>query len=171
MNLNFLLIIFVVVLLLKLRGGYKRGMVKEVILLVSLLISGIAAALIANGLKSYNQGQVFHVAVMVILLSLLGLVHLLLKPIFLSAKLISKIPIVSWLDKLLGMVVGLAETVLLLWILYFFVMIMEMGSISEQILQYTKDNQLLRWFFDHNYLALLLEKIGQNVQFLPDLLK
>ncbi|MBQ2100805.1 MAG: CvpA family protein [Lachnospiraceae bacterium] len=167
---NFLLIAVIIVLVIKIRSGYTRGMVKEVIMLFSLIITCITVALITNGMKSYQSGQVFNTVLMVLMLTVLGIVQFALKPIFFSAKLVVKLPIVNWLDKLLGILVGILETTLLLWTLYFFVMIMDMGAISEQILDWTRDNVALRWFFENNYLAVFLQAISQKVNFLPNLL-
>lgn len=167
---NLLLIAAIVVAVLKMRSGFKRGLVKEVIMLVTLFIICTMIALIANGLQSFSQGQTFHAIVMIFFLMFLGAVQFLLKPIFFSAKIVVNLPIVSWLDHLLGLLLGLVESILLLWTLYFFVMIMDMGAISEQILEWTRENALLRWFFENNYLAWFLSIISQKVQFLPKLL-
>lgn len=164
---NLLLIAVGVVLVWKVISGFKRGMVKEVVSLVTLLITCATVALIANALSHYTKGEFLNVVIMLIMLAILGAVHVLLRIVFVSAKLIVKLPIVSWADKLLGIVAGILETALLLWTLYFFVMTMEMGGISEQILQYTRDSEILKWFFENNYLALLLGKISQKVQYLP----
>ncbi len=171
MNINIVMIVAVVMLALKMASGYKKGMVKEIIMLVTLILTCITIALIANGLKNYTSGHVVNVIIVIVLLSILGVVHLLLKPLFLSAKLISKLPVVSWLNKLLGVVAGAAETVLMLWTLYFFVSIMDLGPIGARILQDTKDNGILLWFFQNNYLTTFLQSVGRNVTFLPDLLK
>ena len=167
---NLLLLAVLAVLIIKIRSGYKRGMVKEVIMLVSLIILCVTVALITNVMKSYQQGQIFNTILMVLMLTILGVVQFLLKPIFFSAKLVVKLPIVSWADKMLGILAGIMETVLLLWTLDFFVMIMDMGAISEQILEWTRGNIVLKWFFENNYLALFLQAISQKVSFLPHLL-
>ncbi len=167
---NLLVIAVLAVLVLKIAFAYKRGIVKEIIMLVSLVIFCVMAALITNALKSYQQGQIFNAILMFFMLSLLGVVQLVLKPIFFSAKLVVKLPIVSWVDKMLGILAGVLETVLLLWTLDFFVMIMDMGGISEQLLEWTRGNFVLRWFFENNYLAWFLSVISQKVKFLPNLL-
>lgn len=169
MNLCF--IVALVLLAVKMASGYKKGMVKEIITLVTLILTCITIALIANGLKNYTSGHVVNVIIVIVLLSILGVVHLLLKPLFLSAKLISKLPVVSWVDKLLGIAIGAAETILMLWTLYFFVSIMDLGGIGTRILQDTKDNGILLWFFQHNYLTTFLQSVSANITFLPDLLK
>ena len=167
---NLLVIAVLVVLVIKMRSGYKRGMVKEAIMLFSLIVTCVMAALITNGLKSYQQGQVFNAVLMLLMLVALGAIQFLLKPIFFSAKLVVKLPIVDWADKALGILVGVVETVLLLWTLDFFVMIMDMGGISEQLLEWTRGNVVLTWFFENNYLAVFLQAISQKVKFIPNLL-
>lgn len=171
MNINIVLIAAAVLLVLKMVSGFKKGAVKEVIMLITLILTCITIALIANGLKNYTTGHVVNVILVIVLLSILGVVHLLLKPLFLSAKLISKLPVVSWLDKLLGIAAGAAETILMLWTLYFFVSIMDLGTIGARILQDTRDNGILLWLFQHNYLTSLLQSVNKNVTFLPDLLR
>ena len=169
-HVNLLVIVVLVIAILKAVSGYKHGMVKELIMLVTLIITCIMVALITNGMKSYNEGQTFHLVLTFLMLIVLGIVNLALKPVFFSAKLVVKLPIVSWLDQVLGILVGLIETVLLLWTLDFFVMIMDMGGFSEQIFEWTRENVALRWFFENNYLALFLRAISQKVEFLPKLL-
>lgn len=159
MNFNLLLLVAVLVLTVNVANGYKRGMVREIISFISLIITCVVVALLANALNSYFDGQIINVVVAVLLLCVVGIVHHLLRILFFSAKLISKLPIVSWADKLLGIAVGALETVLLLWTMYTFVMMMDMGMIGQQILEYTEDNTILKWLFERNYVALLVEQI------------
>lgn len=157
---NILLIIAAVLLLFNVVDGYKKGMVKSVISFVSLIILCIVVALIGNGLQSYFDGQVLNVVIMVLLLCVLGIAHHLLGIVFFSAKLISKLPIVHSVDKVLGVVVGILETVLIVWTIYTFTMMLDMGMIGTQIVEYTRENNVLTWFYEHNYLAYWVQKIG-----------
>ncbi len=157
---NILLIIAGVVLLCNIVDGYKKGMVKAIISFVSLIILCIVVALIGNGLQSYFDGQFVNVVIMVLLLGIVGIAHHLLGVVFFSAKLIAKLPIVSSVDKILGVVVGILETVLILWTIYAFIMMLDMGMIGQQLLEYTRDSSILTWFYEHNYLASWLEQLG-----------
>lgn len=118
MNLNLLLVIMAVVLICMVMDGYKKGMVKSLISLISLLITCVVLFLIGNGLSSYFDGKIFNVILTILLLAAIGLVHHLLNIVFFSAKMIVKLPIVHSLDKLLGIVVGILETVLIVWTIY-----------------------------------------------------
>ncbi len=166
-SINPMLIIVVIAALFKIVDGRKKGMVKEVISLITMLVLSVFAALAAYGLRSYNDGRVFNVIVVVILLFLLMIVHHVLSLFFFSAKLISKLPIVHFADKLLGIVFGVFEVVLVLWTLYAFIMMMDIGPIGQIILTYTEESSVLRWIYQHNYLALGIERFLKEFQFIP----
>ncbi len=164
---NFLFLLVILAAILKVIDGYKKGMVKEIISLVSLLVLSGVAALLAQGISSYNDGKIFNVIVAVVLLVLLGIAHNLLKLVFFSAKIVSKLPVVHFLDKLLGVVFGVFEVVLLLWTVYTLVMMLELGALEEVILSYTRENGLLAWLYRHNYLAYAIEKLLARFSFVP----
>ncbi len=167
MEINILLLGAALLALVNVVSGYKKGMVKAVISLVSLVILCIVAALLAHGLGSYREGNFFHVAIVVILLTLLGIVHHLLSVLFFSAKLVAKLPVVHGADKLLGAVFGLAETLLILWTVYIFSMMLDFGALEKFILDYTQDSPLLIWLYQHNYLAYGIEVLQKEFQFVP----
>lgn len=154
---NILLIIVAILMICKMVDGYKKGMVKEIISFVSLIILCVVLALLANGVSSYFDKKYVNVVLAVILLVVIGVVHHLLGVLFFSAKMVVKLPIVNWVDKLLGIVVGMLEIILILWTVYTFVMFMDLGMIGNQIVEYTKESNILLWFYDNNYLAYLLE--------------
>ena len=148
-------------------SGYKKGMVREIISLISLIVMCVVVALIGNGLNSYFDGEIANVIIAVLLLCLVGIVHHLLGVVFFSAKVISRLPVVSWIDKLLGMLFGIVETILILWTIYAFIMMLDMGMIGQQILVYTRENQILTWLYGNNYLAVWLERLNSEISFLP----
>lgn len=167
MNLNFLLIIVVILAVYKVVDGYKKGMVKEIVSLVSMAVLCAVAALIAGGISSYNSGRIFNVIVAAILLLLVLIAHQLLKVVFFSAKLVSKLPVVHFVNKLLGMVFGVFEVVLLLWTVYTLIMMMELGAIEQIIVSYTQESKMLVWIYEHNYLAYLIELLLSKFSFVP----
>ncbi len=157
---NILLIIVGIVLLCNIVDCYKKGMIRSIISFISLIVLCIVVALISNGLRSYFDGDILNVVIMVLLLCILGIAHHLLGVLFFPAKLITKLPIVKSLDKLLGIVVGILETVLILWTIYAFIMILDTGMIGQQLLEYTQNSPVLLWFYQNNYLAYCVERLG-----------
>lgn len=157
MNLMVLIVLFL--LLIKILEGYKKGMVKEIISFVSLIVVCIVVVLISAGLHSYMEKEVLGVVVAVLLLAVLGIAHHLLQVVFFSAKLLAKLPVISWGNKLLGMVVGALEVVLLLWTLYTFIMYFGLGMVGELVIEYTSQSKLLTLVYEFNMLAPIVEKV------------
>ena len=164
---NLLFVIVLIIMFFNIVSGYKKGMVREIISLISLIVMCVVVALIGNGLNSYFDGEIANVIIAVLLLCLVGIVHHLLGVVFFSAKVISRLPVVSWIDKLLGMLFGIVETILILWTIYAFIMMLDMGMIGRQILVYTRENQILTWLYENNYLAVWLERLNSEISFLP----
>lgn len=163
---NLFVIIILVILVGMMAQGYKRGMVKEIISFVSLILLCIIVVLIGSGLQSYMQKEVLGVVAAVLLLALLGIAHHLMNIFFFSAKMITKLPVISWLDKILGIVAGIAETVLILWTIYALIMTFGLGMLGQQILAYTEENTVLIWLYQNNYLAVWISKFSSNFSFL-----
>jgi uncharacterized membrane protein required for colicin V production len=157
MSINILLIVIVILLFYNVAEGYKKGMVRQFISLVSLIVLCVILALAANGISSYKSGKFVNVAVIIILLCILGIARHILGVVFFSAKVISKLPVIHGVDKLMGIVFGIIETVLILWTLYGIVMILDMGVIGSLVKEWAAGNEILEWFYRHNYLVYWLE--------------
>lgn len=166
-SINLLLIGLIVLAAINMVGGYKKGMVRAVVSLVSMVVLCVVVLLLANGISSYNDGNLFSVALTVILLAVLGLVHHLLGVVFFSAKMVSKLPVIRHLDKLMGILFGLLETVLILWTVYTFVMMMDLGIIGDMIIVWTEGSPVLTWLYQHNYLAYGIQYLLSEFSFIP----
>lgn len=160
---NIMVLIVLLCLIFKAADGYKKGMVKEIISFVSLIVICIVAVLIGSGLHSYMEKEVIGVIIAVLLLAVVGIAHHLLGIVFFSAKLISKLPIISWADKVLGIVIGALEVVLVLWTLYAFIMHFGLGMIGNMIMEYTTQSQFLTWIYRYNLLAPIVESVLANL--------
>lgn len=163
---NIMLIIMVVCVLFKIADGYKKGMVKEVISLVTLTVIGIMVVLISKGLHSYMEKEIVGVIIAVVLLALLGIVHHILGVVLFSAKMIAKLPVVHWANKVLGAVFGALEVILILQIVYVFIMYFGLGMIGQQILEYTKESVVLEKVFQYNIVAKLVENLMGQIPML-----
>lgn len=166
-SINLLLIGLIVLAVITVRNGYKKGMVKAIVSLVSMVVMSVVVILLAHGISSYNHGNIFHVILTVVLLTVLGVVHHLLGVAFFTAKIVVKLPVVKFLDKLLGIVFGFLEAVLILWTVYTFVMMMDLGVIEDMIVVWTDRNPVLTWFYEHNYLAYGIDRLLSEFSFIP----
>lgn len=160
MEVNILLIIAGLILLCNVMDGYKKGMVKSIISFVSLIVLCVVVALIGNGLRKYMSGDFISLVVIVLLLGIVGIVNHLLGVVFFSAKILSKLPVIHSADKLLGIVFGILKTVFLIWTTYTLASLFEMGKFETYLTQYTNSSRILLWFYENNYLAQWLQKIG-----------
>jgi len=160
METNILLIIAGVILLCNVMDGYKKGMVKSIISFVSLIVLCVVVALIGNGLRNYMSGDFISLIVIVLLLGIVGIVNHLLGVVFFSAKILSKLPIIHSADKLLGIVFGILKTVFIVWTIYILASLFDMGMFETYLTQYTNNSRILLWFYENNYLAQGLQKIG-----------
>lgn len=156
---NVMLIIVAICAVFKIADGYKKGMVKEIISLVTLIVMGIMVVLISNGLHSYMEKEIAGVIIAVILMALLGIVHHLLGVVLFSAKMISKLPVIHWVNKLLGAIFGVLEVVFILQIIYVFIMYFGLGMIGQQILEYTRESVILVNVYQYNVVAKLVEDL------------
>lgn len=156
---NLMVLIVLLLLIVKIVEGYKKGMVKEIISFVSLIVLCVVVVLISAGLHSFMEKKIIGVIIAVLLLSVLSIAHHLLGLVFFSAKILVSLPIISWVDKLLGMVVGALEVILLLWTLYTFIMHFGLGMIGQMIVEYTNQSEVLTAIYEYNMLAPIVESV------------
>ncbi len=163
MEINILLLILLAFMIFKIYDGYNKGMVKEIVSFVSLIFLCLVVVLVGNGLNSYYDGKILNVVVMVLLLAVLSIAHHLINVVFFPAKLLAKLPVVKSLDKVLGIVVGVLETILILWTVYTFAMIMDLGAIGSFVMKSTSESRILTWLYEHNQLAGWIQILGAKL--------
>lgn len=163
---NILVIIFLGLMLIKLIAGYHSGMVRQIVSLVSFAILGVVMVIIGLGLSSYTKGKFVNTVIAVLMLAAIAIVHHLLSLIFFSAKIVTKLPMVHWLDKLLGAIMGMLETIVIFWMIYSFVMIFNLGAFEQVIIDFTKNSRILTILYQYNYLAAFIEKVTGSLGFI-----
>ena len=163
---NWLLIIAAVILVWRIAEGIHRGMVKEIISFVSLVVLCLMVGLLGTALSRYFEKDIISVVVAILLLLILCIAHRLLSLVLFSAKLISKLPVVHSCDKLLGALMGVLETVLLLWTVYTLIRIFGLGMAGQQLLEYAAQNPVLSFLYKYNYLQLLVDTLAAKAGFL-----
>lgn len=103
------LIIIGLIFIWRIVVGFKKGMVQEILSLIAAVVAGICMLLILGAIGSYFEDDMGQVIKMVLVLLVVCVVYRLVNTLFVSLKLISKLPIIKSVDKLLGIVVGFAE--------------------------------------------------------------
>lgn len=163
---NWLLIIVAVVLVWRIAEGVRRGMVKEIISFISLIVLCLVVGLLGTALSKYMEHDVVSMIVAIILLVLLLIAHKLLSIVFFSAKLVAKLPVIHSADKLLGAVIGVLETVLILWTVFTLVMTFDLGVMEQFIITYTNDSAILTFFSKYNLLQNVVDFLAAKMNLL-----
>ncbi len=107
------LIIIAIIFIWRVAAGFRKGMVQEVISLIAMVVAGFCALLIIGAIESYLDKEIGRTIQMVMVLFIVCLVYRLVHVLFTSLELISRLPLVKGLDKILGAIVGLAEAILI----------------------------------------------------------
>lgn len=114
------LIIIALIFIWRMTVGFRKGMVQEIISLIAMAVAGVCVLLIFGAIRSYLNREIGKVVQMVIVLLVVCAVYRLIHVLFTSLELISKLPVIKWLDKLLGIVIGAGEAALIVgFIIYF----------------------------------------------------
>lgn len=161
MTINWLIILCIILLVWRIVEGFNRGMVKEIISCVSLIVLSIVAILAMTAFTRYMKKDILSMASAIIILLVVLLAHRILGIVFFSAKLVSKLPVIHSADKLLGAVVGVVETALIIWLV--FAMTGKMGMVGSLIVENIADSRILRFLYSHNYLHAVLNQVQRVI--------
>lgn len=131
---NWLLVSFLFILVWRVVRGFKRGMVKELVSLLSLIVASVTIILLGTALISYFEKNIISMVMAVLLLILLAVIHKVLNLVFFSAKVLTKLPVIHSCDKLLGALAGIAETIVLIWVVFALLGDLDTGSIGSVFL-------------------------------------
>ena len=103
------------------------------------------------------------IIIAIILLLLLGIAHHFLRLLFFSAKMVTKLPVISLGNKLLGMVVGAVETLFLVWTVYTFALYFDLGKVEEVIDEGTKESEIMSEIKDLNPLPPIVDEVLERL--------
>ena len=95
-------------------------MVQELIALIAVAVAGFCIVLILGAIGSYMNKEIAKVIEIAAVLFVVCLVYRLVHVLFTSLELISKLPIIKGLDKLLGAGLGFIEAAVIVGALVYF---------------------------------------------------
>lgn len=152
-EINIVLIVFGLLALWRGCVGMKRGMIEEIRRLLSLVIALFVLAvgiLLYTSIKEKNsQNIVLSVLVILVTGFVAKLVNLMMK----SLAAIAHLPIIGFLNGLLGIAVGVAEAVVALWMVYIVVGGFDTGSFGIWITEWTQKSSLLQKLYEMNQIT------------------
>ena len=114
------LIIIALIFIWRIVVGFRKGMVKEIGSLIAMAVAGVCIFLIIGAVRGYLDNETGKLIQNILILFAVCVIYRLLRVLATSIQLVSKLPIIKILDKLLGLVVGCAEAVLIVGFVVYF---------------------------------------------------
>lgn len=121
MDLNLTLILGLLLLLIGGQAGYKKGMVKGITDVIALIATVFTLCLILMLTTSFKAGETRNTIFTLIIMAILGAVYSIVKFALRSMKRISNLPVIKFVDSLLGIFVGI------LWVFILYLVIIALG--------------------------------------------
>lgn len=113
--------VIILIFVWRIAAGFRKGMVQEIISLIAMCVAGFCVMLILGMIEGYLDRELGKVVQFLIVLFVVCLVYRLIHTLFTSLQLISKLPVVKGIDKLLGAAVGFLEAGLIVVFLVHFI--------------------------------------------------
>lgn len=147
---NITLIIVLLVVAGLLSFGYKRGMAKQLTAFVAIFITACVAALLFMLISSFENGEAQNTIYSLVLLIILGSIYGIVKIVLRSVKAIANLPVISSLDKLVGAVLGFAQAIILIWILFLMLNNGFLEEYASYIFEDIENSKLLALLYENN---------------------
>lgn len=113
------LIIIALIFIWRVATGFRKGMVQEIVSLIAMAVAGVCIFLILGAVGNYLNHEIGKMVQIIVVLFVVCLVYRLVHILFTSLKLISKLPVIKGVDKLLGALIGCAEAALIVGVLVY----------------------------------------------------
>jgi len=156
---NWALISIGVVMVINIIIGYRKGLVKEIINCISLLVSSATVVLLSSVLKSYTNKQFVQMLIMIIMVLVVSIANKLIKMVLEGIKVIAELPVISMVNKLAGAIFGVAQTMLIVWFVFCLIGMFDLGVVGEYIQMYISNSEILTVLYENNLLASIGEKV------------
>lgn len=157
MDINIVWIIAVLLLATGAIKGFRKGLVEGVVRITSYVIGIVVLIILVKGIGSFIQGSVLNVLMALILLVVIRLLHRIVKLLLDSCRLVSRLPVVKWLDRIGGTLLGMAQMVCLIWVLFIVFGYFDLFHLNGWISEMVSQSQLLSLLYHTNYIIRLMQ--------------
>lgn len=148
---NLTLIIVLIVMLYMVAAGYQKGLTKQISGIVALTAAFVMLALVIMLVSSFQNREVTNTVYSVILLAVFGMVYGIVKFLLRSIKLMSNLPILHFLDQVLGIAAGLVKWILVVWIFFLLCENNYLGGITEYVRADISNSTILKLLYQFNF--------------------
>ena len=159
LDINILFIIVIAILGIGVIWGWKRGFLESVIRIISCILGILVLIVVAKGIGSFMQKSYVQVVMAFALLAAIRLIHKIMRFLTDSFKLVRAIPIGKLADKFAGAALGLAESVLIVWLGFLLLGVFDTLGLNAWVLEQVEQSRFLTIMYHSNYLIALLQKV------------
>ena len=151
-----LLLIIVVMLLIGAWLGSKKGLLEGLINIVSCILGILVLVIVVKGIGNFMEGSLLSVLMALILLFSIRIIHKIIKLIIDSFKLVRALPAGKFVDKIAGAVLGVVETLVLIWFMFLLFGSFDILNMNSWIMEQVESNKILQLLYHSNYLVKLI---------------
>lgn len=148
---NLTLVIVLIVMLYMMVTGYQKGLTKQISGIAALAAAFVMLALVIMLVSSFQNREVTNTVYSVILLAVFGMVYGIVKFLLRSIKLMSNLPILHFLDQVLGIAAGLVKWILVVWIFFLLCENNYLGGITEYVRADISNSTILKLLYQFNF--------------------
>lgn len=159
MSINILFLIVIAVLVVYGIRGFKLGLIEGATQVISCVIGLIALGAILKLIGTVTSKNWVNVVIMLMFLWIIRKIDKLLQLILGSLKLVAKIPVVSWVNKLAGVVFGAARGLCFIWIAFAILSLVDYLNISTWMATQISENTYLQIINESNLILRLIRNI------------
>lgn len=154
-NVNYVFIGCILLLASMAWWGFHTGLVKSLNRFLTWIVVGLGFILVEMMVRFYRGDNTTDAFISFLLLVILVLLWRVIGVVLLPAKALAKLPVIHGLDKLLGILFGIAEVFILFWLVAALLQAYEFGSTGAFLREQIQSNSYLNWAYENNYLITL----------------
>lgn len=157
---NILAVIFIILVVCGVWKGFKNGLAGEINGLLSLFMALVVistALLLLGGILQKNTKVIVISAVILVIVSFL---YRLLGMLMKSIETVAKLPLISLVNRLTGAMAGAVEILIIFWMIYIIVDSFPTGLFGRRIMEWTNESALLMNIYNRNYIANWIMGLG-----------
>lgn len=157
---NVLAVIFILLVACGIWKGFKNGLANEINGLLSLFMALIVistALLLLGGILQKNTKVIVISAVILVIVSF---IYRLLGMLMKSIETVAKLPLISLVNRLAGAIAGVLEIFIIFWMIYIIVDSFPTGMFGKRIMEWTEESALLMSIYNRNYIANWIMGLG-----------
>lgn len=139
--------------------GLKKGLVAEVIRLITTIIGFVILFILLKAIGNVMHGSYLHLVTAVMVLGIILGVHKIIDIILESCEIVSKLPVISWINRLAGAVFGIVQGLIGIWVCFIVIGYFNIPLVQPWIMQQVEQSKFLGILYHSNIIIYFLRQI------------